>query len=394
MSFKIGCLRKAGVLSLLLIFLGAGFVFSMENQEKNTLEVAGVVMLGKDVTDGNAAAVSSSLVTAVSMVVSELLPNDTIARNFHILNQNLYTRTSDYIQGYKVLTRSRSRNQYMVLVRVTVQRERVVETLEKLGLMTGEESYPKVLIMLFEKTVEDDLPQYWWGEDLVFVQSVAETTISEKLAKKGFIIVKHGDLKAPLNLAMKIGDPMAVELGKKFGVEIVVTGSAVAGISANTMGEDLKTFTGEIKARAIAVNTGEVMASATAQSTATSDDPFFGGKEALAGAGMRAGDMLAAQIQEVLNRENARSARIEMLVEGTGGNIADFVRFRTALNDLPGVNEIKIKEMTPDTAILSIDFQGSARDLADALVLKTFVTFGINIFDVTDGRIGVRIVDR
>lgn len=394
MWFLIRWLGKTGILVAVLMLLGAGSGLSQEGREENTFEVMGIARLGEGAADGRASAVSNSLVRAVSLVVSEILPHETIVRNFHVLNQALYTKTDNFIQDYKVVTKSRSGKQYMVLVKATVLREHVIESLGNLGLLMGERSYPKVLFLISEKTVEDDLPQYWWGEDLVFVPTVAESALSEKMGKDGFIIISHDDLNEPLNLAVKISDQEAVELGKKFEAEIVIVGTSVAGISANTMGEDIKTFTGDIEARAIGVDTMEGVAEAKTHATATSDDPFFGGKEAMADAGIQAGELLSAQIRKAWLQASARSALIELVVEGTGGNIANFVRFRTALNDLPGVNEVKMKEMTPDAAVLSVDFQGSTKALADALILKTFATFGINIFDVNEGQLGIELVDR
>ena len=83
-----------------------------------------------------------------------------------------------------------------------------------------------------------------------------------------------------------------------------------------------------------------------------------------------------------------------MVVEGTGGQIASLVRLRTAIASLSGVNELKLKEMSVDRAAMDVNYQGNSRSLADALLLKTFNGFGIDIFEVTPEVIRIRLVNQ
>ena len=43
---------------------------------------------------------------------------------------------------------------------------------------------------------------------------------------------------------------------------------------------------------------------------------------------------------------------------------------------------------------MTVSYQGSARSLADALLLKTFSGFGIDIFEVTPEAIRIRLVNQ
>ncbi|MBC2745347.1 MAG: hypothetical protein HGJ93_20625 [Desulfosarcina sp.] len=53
-----------------------------------------------------------------------------------------------------------------------------------------------------------------------------------------------------------------------------------------------------------------------------------------------------------------------------------------------------MKEMSADRAAMAVNYQGSTRSLADALLLKTFKGFGIDIFDVTPETIRIRLVHK
>jgi hypothetical protein len=125
----------------------------------------------------------------------------------------------------------------------------------------------------------------------------------------------------------------------------------------------------------------------------SAQDTLAGGREALTNAGALAGEALARQVMAAWRQSQEGSAVIDVRVEGTSGQIASFVKLRTAISSLSGVKELKMKEMAADQAIMAVNYQGSARSLADALLLKTFSGFGVDIYDVTPQAISIRLIN-
>jgi hypothetical protein len=80
-----------------------------------------------------------------------------------------------------------------------------------------------------------------------------------------------------------------------------------------------------------------------------------------------------------------------VIVEGTR-DLSKFVIFRAELNEIPGVDSLQTSEMKADEATIIVNFQGNAKELADALMLKTFESFGINIYEVSQSHLRVRLV--
>ncbi len=382
-----------GILFLVLLLSMPSISFAADTPDLMTLEVAGAAKIQKNnIAQGRESAVLNSLVSAVNMMVAELLPIETMVGNFQALHENVYTRTSSFIQDYKVLTESVSGLRYMVLVRATVSKERVTKKLTDMGLMLGRHSFPKVLFMISEKNVEDLFPQHWWGEDLVFSKTISEITLTDIFLNKGFLIAGHNNVVEPVRYNVSITNGEAIDLGRRLKADVVVVGNASAVIAPNTMGAFVKTFTGNVSARAIGVKTGDLFASVAESANATHEQELTGGRQAIEGAVRLAGESLSLQLAKAWQMKDARSARLELVVEGTGGNIASFVKFRGALSDLSGVNEIKLKELMSDAAVIGVDFQGSARALADALMLKTFTTFGINIYEISPKGLKIRLI--
>jgi hypothetical protein len=48
--------------------------------------------------------------------------------------------------------------------------------------------------------------------------------------------------------------------------------------------------------------------------------------------------------------------------------------------------------MRLDESVISVDFQGNAKELADALMLKAFDSFGINIYEVSQNRLRIELI--
>ena len=172
-------------------------------------------------------------------------------------------------------------------------------------------------------------------------------------------------------------------LAGKVGADVLIVGSGSAVAAPNTMGGDIKAFEAVVEARAFNVKTGQPIGRTRQKAVASGQDDIMGGRDALSGGGTLAGDDLARQVMAAWQQDQDRSAVIEVTVEGTGGHIASLVRLRTTISSLSGVKELKMKEMSADRAVMAVSYQGSTRSLADALLLKTFNGFGIDIFEVT-----------
>jgi acetolactate synthase small subunit len=120
-------------------------------------------------------------------------------------------------------------------------------------------------------------------------------------------------------------------------------------------------------------------------------DKTAGGREALENAATMAGTDLSLQITAAWQPYKAQTAMVEIVVQGTG-YLANFVKFRKMVKNMPGVDDIQLKEILPNQAVMIVDYQGSARSLADALILNPYDAFGINIFEVSDKTIKLELI--
>jgi hypothetical protein len=381
---------------LLVVLMLAGVSsYGADNRVVKQLNVLGTAVIhDKNLADGKQEAVNDALVAAVGQVVMEMLTGQTVVRRFQQINDSILAERDDYIQNYRVLTESVSGNTVRAMVQVDVAVERVSRDLSRLGIALAGAVYPRILFMVAERNVKDIGYTFWWGDRRLLSRTIGEGAMAAAFQSTGFEIIDPPDLSSPLSLPLNATESEMMALAGRMGAEVLVTGSGAASAAQNTMGGAIKAFEAVFEAQAFNVRTGQPIGQTHQKFVVSGQDEVAGGREALSGAGALAGEDLARQIMAAWHQEQDRSAVIEVVVEGTGGQIASFVRLRTAIASLSGVKELKLKEMSVDRAAMAVNYQGSSRSLADALLLKTFSGFGIDIFEVTPEVIRIRLVNQ
>jgi hypothetical protein len=381
------------IVFLTLLMIGATHGISAENTSVRQLNVLGTsVIYNKNLADGRQNAVDDALAAAVGRVAMEMLTNETVVRRFQLINDNILSRRDTYVQNYRVLTESISGNTVRVLVQVDVAADRLSRELSNLGLALAGAVSPRIAFMIAEKNVTNDYT-FWWGRHAQSDRTISEIAMAAKLEEAGFEIIPAPALDGPLNLAMNLSQADMLTLGNKLGADIVVFGTGMARPATNTMAGSIQAFQAEVGVEAFNVQTGQSMGLTRQKAVVSAQDTLAGGREALTNAGVLAGEALARQVMAAWRQSQEGSAVIDVRVEGTSGQIASFVKLRTAISSLSGVKELKMKEMAADQAIMAVNYQGTARSLADALLLKTFSGFGVDIYDVTPQAISIRLIN-
>jgi hypothetical protein len=364
-------------------------------QEDNTVRVVDVVgsgaILGSNMAAAKEQAILNALVSAVATAAAEIQPFQQQVDKFKSYNELLYNQTDRYIRGYKVLTEYLSGNNYRAIVQVTVMKDRIKDALLSAKLVMQEHVMPKILFFLAEKKMEDVMPVYWWGEDLVFVVPLSEEAMAQVIREKGMMVINHGVIVEPLNYPADIPLQDAIDIGKHMAADIVVIGSATAEKTTNVMDGNVKSFKGTLTAKAYRTETGKEIASAARTAVSASEDDESGGREALFNAGLLVGQEMILQLTSAWENESKQQSMVEINIHGTR-ELANFIKFRKALGKISGVTAIHIKVMKADESIISVEYEGTAQSLADELLLRTFESFGIDIYEVSPGRLGIELV--
>jgi hypothetical protein len=394
------CMIRSVTRALFLIVAVTSWCFTSGAQAKtpkDTFIVVGTGLVHKEnLSTARQEAISNSLVTAVGLTVAELLPVESLVAHHEAINEILYGDTKKFIRDYKVLTESMTENVYRVMVQATVSGKTIKRELSKAGIIHGKKTMPSIIFFIAEQSLRDVSPRYWWGRGMTFVKPSSELAMAEALREKGFQIIEHGPRVQNLAFGIVKDSPdpnniEAVELGTNLDADVVVVGRAIASSAPNIMGEDIKSFKGMITARVFRSKTGEEITSVTRTAVTANVDETVGSRDALSGAGSLLAEDLADQIIAAWQREALDTTAVEILLSGTR-NFVNFVSFRRMLSKIDGVESLQVKELKTDTATINVNYKGNSKELADALMLNPFETFGINIYEVSQELLKIELI--
>jgi len=363
----------------------------------NTFIVVGTGTISKeDVSAARQQAIENSLVTAVGLVAAELLSVEAMVDNHEKLNAMIYSPTGKYVQDYKVLTEGTFGDHYRVMVQATLSANAVKKQLTKAGVIRAQTVMPKLLFLISEQSVQDSEPLYWWGPGMPYVKPVAESAIAEVLREENFQVIEHGPRVQQMAVTVVSDSPEpgpeeAVNLAKSLNADVVVVGKAVAEAAPNVMGAGIRSFKGLVSATAFRTKTGEQIAAVVRTAISANVDAVAGGRDALRGTGSLVGQQLVADVGSAWQKELLEADKIEIQLGGTG-NLANFVMFRRMLTAVEGVEGLTVQELKSDSAVLKVAYRGKARQLADALMLRAFDTFGINIYEVGEDNLKIKLI--
>ncbi|MDY6789724.1 MAG: hypothetical protein SWH54_00470 [Thermodesulfobacteriota bacterium] len=379
------------------VMIAFGFDMADAQQTKDTFIVMGTSRVKKEnVSAARKEAIKNCLVTAVGLKATGLMNIDSMIENFETFNEILYTNIDKYIRGYKVLTEARFESTYRVMVQVNVSSRTIERNLTRAGITKEKMTMPKILFFIAQQSIDDTSPKYWWGKGMPFVNLASEKAIVDAMKEKGFKIIKHGPRIQNMAVRMVADDPdlkdrEAIDFATKINVDVIIIGSSVANHLSNTMGTDMKSFKGLTDIRALLVRTGKQIGSISRTAVTANVNEFEGGREALSGAGTLAGEEIARQIVSAWLKKDEDTENFEILLKGAG-NLANFVMFRRMLSTIEGVKFVQVKELKSDKAKIRVEYSGKTKELAAALMLKAFESFGINIYDVTDSQLKIELI--
>jgi len=382
--------------ALCLLMMQPENVFSSE-ADRNVVLTMGESQINKDIPTARSAAVEECLAFAVQNTAVGMIPVAFLTEKFDRIADLLSRQNDEFITDYKVLKEITTDKHYRVLVQVTISTVKLKEALTSAGLVPGTAKLPKILFLIAEQPADAISPHYWWRAEKLFFQTEAAVSAMETiLAEKGFPLIDEAmippGIYKDLGLNAKLTDDQALDLGRRVQAEVIILGDAVARETSNRMGESARTFEATVTARGISVETGEEIARTMNTETSVSQDAAAGSRQSLSGAGGQAATALAGQILSKWQQQVENKEQITIRIQGAD-ILPYLVLFRNTLGKIDGVTRLQTLEMTPNAAVVQVQFDGGTpQDLADALLLKTFDTFGINIYEVSGTTLSIELV--
>ncbi len=356
--------------------------------------IGSAVLQGREIAAARERAINDGLSAAVAVLISRILPLESLAAHFAKLDERLLARTQGLVRNYRVLSEHSGSGTYRVLIQATIATEAIGRELADAGLMAADKQPPRVILFIVGQSASGEREKGNWNS--AGAPGEAESGLIQALGAKGFApLTWPSSLPAaqlePLRQQDLLTDEEMLRLAGSLEADILVTAALQTQSGPPVQGSELRTVRGSLAARALRVATGTEIAATTQSAAAVQRDENAAAAETATRAGRLAGEALAAQLAASENRPVKTPARLTLLVEGTK-NLGNFVQFRNALREVPGVRGMTTNELQANQASLSVDFNGDGRALATVILEKVFIAFRVEVLEMTDNQLRVALV--
>ncbi|MCP4022825.1 MAG: hypothetical protein GY729_13370 [Desulfobacteraceae bacterium] len=395
-------INKRLVIAIILSILCLGLNIKNSHAAKNTGVVTSVTFAKIKIYKGNLPqakkrAVSNALDQAVQNALASLLSREVLASSLDVLYERLLSKSLDYIITYRVLTGLDRHDYYLAAVESKVDLKRIEKFLTKAKIINTQKDKPGILFFISEKSGDDILPKYWWGNNPIPYESVAEKIIVEGIAENQFPIagadLDHPDPSFYNIVFSSIYDTKAaMDLGREFDADMVIMGRVTASETVNRMGED-KTYNAIVFMEGFSLATNEKVVVSKIEAAVKSDNAQTGFHEAIVKAANQAVPDLSDRIDQFWTLNLKKEHLFDVLIEGNEF-LVRFIELKKRFNQMPNIENMQPKELGSGNALLEIKYKGSPSQFANNLMLKTFDNFGIEILEVTSDQVSIEFIEK
>jgi len=131
------------------IFLLPSKGFSQNHEDIKTVNTEGTsIIINDDLASARNNAIQDALQKAVENVVITLVPTKTMASQSHIIRDNLYSKSSEYIHDYRITSEKTYQTVYTVNVRSTLFASSIRDDLQDLGLLIVEKKQVPITVVV------------------------------------------------------------------------------------------------------------------------------------------------------------------------------------------------------------------------------------------------------
>ncbi|THB75691.1 MAG: hypothetical protein D3926_19735 [Desulfobacteraceae bacterium] len=352
-------------------------------------------IIKEDVPKAKQDAISDALEQALQNTVTAMVSRDVLARHLGVLYDRLLPKTQDYVVTYKVLAELKQAGHYLVAVESKIDMSLVEKFLKDHNIINANPDIPTILPLISEKTGGEILPRYWWGNNPLPYESVAEDILIRLMADHQILSTANGIYRPDpsfynITFNSVYDAQAAMALGEQMKADIVAIGSARSDEAPNRVGDE-KAYVASVDLDLFHIETREKVATIQVQETAASIDEKTGYQDALIKAAHAAGEAMVPKIQKFWTEYLRKERTIEVTINGDEF-LPRYVALKDQLQTIPEIESVIPKELGTNSALLGVVYKGNAQQFASTLILRTFENFGIDITEVTDTSLTVQFV--
>lgn len=380
----------------MVVLLAAALALPAIAEESRTVTSEGVAAIQGDARDiARDAALEDAQKRAVEQAIGILIDSQTQVENYQLISDKILSHTKGYIKHYKVTRETVDSGLLRVRINTEVALGRLSADLSGIGILLGRMHKPRTMVMVAEQNIGHGVTAWWLGAPGKQTDiSVVENTFMDKFTEKGFEFIDHEIAAKEIKVtgAYRVQDlsiAQAKTLAAQVDAEVVIIGKAVAKLYGE-IGGGMKSVQADLSARAVRIDTGQVIATATTHAAAVHISEIAAGTDALRKASNQAADEMIEKILAVYSKETRGTRSVNITITGLNKN--QFAKFKDALlNQVRGIKDLHERSFSGTTAKISVDSKNSAQTLSDEILLKDFGAFSVEVVGSTANSLELKV---
>lgn len=388
------------VKSLCMMVLGvAALALPVIAQESRTVAAEGVAAIQGDARDiARDAALEDAQKRAVEQAIGILIDSQTQVENYQLISDKILAQTKGYIKRYNVTSETVDSGLLRVRINAEVALGQLTEDLSGIGILLGRMHKPRTMVMMAEQNIGHTVYAWWLGAHGEQTDiSVVENAFMDKFTEKGFEFIDHEIAAKEIKVtgAYRVQDlsvAQAKTLAAQADAEVVIIGKAIAKLYGE-VGGGMKSVQADLSARAVRIDTGQVIATATTHAAGVHISEITAGTDALRKASNQAADEMIEKILAVYSKETGGTRSVNITI--TGLNKTQFAKFKDVLqNQVRGIKDLHERNFSGTTAKISVDSKNSAQTLSDEILLRNFGAFTVEVVTSTANSLELKVTPK
>jgi hypothetical protein len=348
----------------------AGGPPDVPDEEVITVEAEGEA----NVIEGNRlatrdAALMSAQRAAVEKAVGVMVSGQMVVSQARLIEDQVFSKTAGYLKSWDILSDQEEDGLRRLKIRARVKLGDVRSDLDSLGLLirTKKVGNPRLMILIDEKV--DGQPSE---------SRTVETELARQLLDKGYKVVDADQLAEIQNQeavlkALKGDAAQAAELGRRFGAEISIVGTATARRQTGGTGEasevnplgdmEMISYRGRLNLKAVKASSGQVVLAESRDAGGLDITSENAAVRCFASMSEAVGEKLALNLAKAL----FEGAEVQVAVSGVPSFDA-LQNVMKAVRSADGVRNVVTRSYAGEDAVLDVELAGgNAQTLAASL---------------------------
>jgi len=209
-------------------------------------------------------AIRDAFLTALTKKIEHLISVEKFELHYELIHSNILAKASSYIKRFLLRNQEIVNNHLQVEIHLSIDDEKLRESLASIGLLFARKDYYKGLLMISIKSTVDPSPDFWWGEKDLSQENneIYRDIISKSEITKPIVMIDPFEMafrdKIPGNLKkLYLSDDEIQAIGKVLSIDIIFFGNLAT--RCNRTSQGIKYLETVSSFQAMNVNTGRVI---------------------------------------------------------------------------------------------------------------------------------------